>query len=186
MNIFGDGPQPFQNYPFLKDRARGWALWWRGGDRFICRGFNKLRPGGNPDGGKFFNYLPDETEREHFKRKVLPFFTCRWGRFGFYIGYKAYGFDSPAYLDFPGVHTWDVAEDSVALSGFTWRFSTKVPAPTELPTITVSDTAPFKAGDYIATSAGAFKVLEVKNGTVMTVDPMPWWARGWALIRGKK
>lgn len=129
MNVFGTGPVPFQNHPFIKDRARGWALYWRGGNLFSCSGWNTLRKGGDPKGGVWFNYIPDRTVREFHPKATLPFFTARWGRFGIYLGYKAYGFDSAAYLDFPGVNSFDVYDGSVALTGFTARVTTKLPLP---------------------------------------------------------
>jgi len=129
MIVFGDGPQPFQNHPFIKDRERGFNLWWRGGNLFSCSGWNTVRPGGDPNGGVWFNRIPDRTVRQYVRTKRLPFFTARWGRFGIYLGYKAYGFDSPAYRDFPGVQTYDVYDGSVALTGFTARITTKLPIP---------------------------------------------------------
>lgn len=185
MNIFGTGPQPFQNYPFIKNRRYGWNLWWRGGNQFICRGFNTLRPGGDPKGGVFFNYLPDTTERVYHPRAVLPFFTWRAGRFGGYMGYKAYGFDSAAYLDFPGVNSFDVYTGSVALSGFTLRFSRNVPAPTELPLITTGGGVALKPGDYIQTNGETFQVVNVVSETTVTIDRAPWWRRLWDWLRGR-
>jgi hypothetical protein len=129
MKVFGTGPTPFQNFPFIKDRARGWELWRRGGDIFSPSGWNTLRPGGDPKGGKWFNYLPDHVRREWHAVADLPFFTCRWGRFGFYCGYKAFGADSAAYLDFPTVRPEDIFYGSVALTGFTARITTKLEIP---------------------------------------------------------
>lgn len=123
MRIFGSGPQPFQNFPFIKDRVKGWNLWWRGGDVASPSGWNALRQGGKPGGGKWFNYLPNHVARRYFPLPVLPFFTARWGRFGFYIGWKAFGVDSAAYKDFPGINAAEVFDGSVALTGFTARFT---------------------------------------------------------------
>lgn len=93
MKVFGTGPQPFQHFPFLKDRARGCSLWWRGGDVFSPSGWNTR------------------------------------GRFGFYIGWKAFGADSDAYKDFPGINADEIYSGSVALTGFTARFTTKLAIP---------------------------------------------------------
>lgn len=49
--------------------------------------------------------------------------TLHEGRLGFYAGFKAFGADSDAYKDFPGVNPAEIHAGSVALSGFTLRFT---------------------------------------------------------------
>lgn len=121
MKIFGrsNDPRPWTN-PFPERDTRDgipgtdgflWAL--RGGDLVSPVGLT----------GSFFGPPPPAITRRWISRAVLPFFAARRGRFGFYVGWKAYGFDSPAYLKWPSITPADVFEGSIALQGFTMRFS---------------------------------------------------------------
>lgn len=54
------------------------------------------------------------------------FVSFRWNRFGFYIGWKVYGVDTDNQAMMPGIDDSDVFVGSVAIQGFTIRFSTSV------------------------------------------------------------
>lgn len=120
MRVFGysNDPQPWTN-PFPADDtddgfpgADGfiWAL--RGGD--LC----------SPDSWK----VPTRVRRDYWRCPVLPFFSWRRGRFGFYIGWKVFGVDVEDLKKFPSVNPAEVYDGSAAMQGFTWRFTTKLEA----------------------------------------------------------
>ena len=70
----------------------------------------------------WFNAIP-----KRITRKVVgwrPFVSIGIGSFGVYAGWKVYGVDSQAYLDYPGIHMTDVYEGSRAMVG-TLRFTGK-------------------------------------------------------------
>ena len=134
MRIFGysNDPKPWTN-PFPErdtedgiPGADGFIFALRGGDMMSPSGW-ELRPeataGAKPG---FFNAIPKHVRRLYFWLPVLPFFSYRKGTFGFYIGWKAFGVDSAAYKDFPGVNPAEVHAGSIALSGFTARVTTKL------------------------------------------------------------
>jgi hypothetical protein len=74
----------------------------------------------------WFNGLPASVVRYYQPRPILPFISVCVGPFGFYAGWKLYGFDSPEYLDFPTVRDGDVYPGSQALCK-SIRFSTSRP-----------------------------------------------------------
>lgn len=43
--------------------------------------------------------FPKRVLRWRCRWPVLPYIACRWGRFGFYMGWKIYGVDAPEYKD---------------------------------------------------------------------------------------
>lgn len=59
--------------------------------------------------------------------RFRPFLSARRGRFGFYVGWKVYGVDTENQARMPGIKPEDVYPGSVALQGFTLRFSGSVP-----------------------------------------------------------
>lgn len=63
---------------------------------------------------------PTEYSRWYCKLPVLPFLCVKVGRFGFYGGWKVYGFDSPEYINYPGIVATDIYDGSLALE-FTAR-----------------------------------------------------------------
>ena len=128
MNVHGSGPTPFQHYPYLKGTRVGAALWWRGGDIVSPDLANGTRrPGREADPrNNYFNTIPAAVRHAKIEKECLPFLTIRIGRFGVYAGWKAYGFDSDAYKDWPGINPAEVHEGSVALTGFTLRATTKL------------------------------------------------------------
>lgn len=119
MRVFGtsNDPLPWTNpFPTIDtdDGIPGedgfiWAL--RGGD--VC----------SPDSWG----LPVHVKRWYCRWPVLPFFSYRRGRFGFYIGWKCFGVDNVALKGFPSINQAEVYDGSVALQGFTWRFSLNLP-----------------------------------------------------------
>ena len=84
------------------------------------------RPGRALEKPNGFNVIPRDVRRDWIGFPGRPFFSVRVGRFGFYIGHKVFGVDSPAYLDYPGLSSKDVYEGSRAMTGFTARFTTKL------------------------------------------------------------
>lgn len=74
---------------------------------------------------------PDSWQKPiHVRRAWLsiprPFFSWRKGRFGFYIGWKVFGVDNEDLKKFPSVNPAEVYVGSIAMQGFTWRFTTKL------------------------------------------------------------
>lgn len=70
----------------------------------------------------WFNAIP-----KRITRKVVgwrPFLAIGVGSWGVYMGWKVYGVDSAAYLDYPGITQADVYEGSRAMVG-TLRFTRK-------------------------------------------------------------
>ena len=84
------------------------------------------RPGRALEKPNWFNVIPRDVQRDWIGFPGRPFFSVRIGRFGFYIGHKVFGVDSPAYLDYPGLSSKDVYEGSRAMTGFTLRPTTKL------------------------------------------------------------
>lgn len=115
MKVFGTGPTPPQNHTW---RTRnGVSLYFRGGDVLrpdIANG--TPRPGAETQVRNWFNTIPTSVWRWHCKLPVLPFVTVKVGMFGVYAGFKAFGVDSAAYLDYPGLSAADVYDGSVALT----------------------------------------------------------------------
>lgn len=90
--------------PLLENR---WSIFFelRGGD--VC----------DPLNGNWFSApYPTRVWRWFCKRPVLPFLAWRLGKKGGYIGFKAYGVDSPEYRNWPaGILPEDVFDGSQAL-----------------------------------------------------------------------
>lgn len=83
----------------------------------------RMRAGRETEAPNWFNCIPARVTR-----KVVgwrPFVALRLGRFGVYAGWKVYGVDSAAYLDYPGVKVTDVFDGSRALVG-TLRFTRRL------------------------------------------------------------
>ena len=115
MNVFGTGPKPPQNHTWRT--TNGVSLYFRGGDVYrpdIRNGWP--RRGYEDDDRDWFNTHPKSAWRWHCKWPVLPFLTFKWGSFGMYVGFKAFGVDSEAYRDFPLMQRADVYNGSVALT----------------------------------------------------------------------
>ena len=82
----------------------------------------------DPQDGEQLNGPPWPTRvtRWHCPLPILPFLCIRWwpgSRFGFYVGWKCYGFDLPNYLNWIGTLSSDVYPGSLALE-FSARFFT--------------------------------------------------------------
>ncbi len=77
-------------------------------------------------------YSPDSwdiTKVTRYKRDIVknrPFLSLRCGHFGFYIGWKVFGVDTDNQRAMPGINPEDVYVGSVAIQGFTMRFSRNV------------------------------------------------------------
>lgn len=76
-------------------------------------------------------YSPDSwSQPKHYTRSTKPtwrpYLAVRWGKFGFYIGWKVFGVDGEQLKTFPGLNSEDVYQGSVAMQGFTVRFSANV------------------------------------------------------------
>lgn len=54
---------------------------------------------------------------------LRPFISVRYGRFGAYLGWKVFGADGLHLLDFPSINQSEVYAGSVAMQGFTVRFT---------------------------------------------------------------
>ena len=94
-------------------KSKGLYLSFRGGD--------VIRPYGS--GNWFAEPFYRTYWRWHCKYAVLPFFSCRWGRYGMYIGAKCFGVDHEAYKNWlPPEEVYDGSR-ALALS---FRFSTTV------------------------------------------------------------
>ena len=52
-----------------------------------------------------------------------PFISVRFGKFGFYLGWKVYGVDTENQRSMPGIGSEDVYPGSLAIQGFTLRFT---------------------------------------------------------------
>ena len=79
-----------------------------------------LRPGRTEV--NWFNAIPIRITRKVVGwRPFLSIGICSWG---VYMGWKVYGVDSAAYLDYPGIRPADVFTGSRAMVG-TLRFTTK-------------------------------------------------------------
>src|SRR5437762_13813911 len=104
MTVFGTG---------VSTRPKRAGLFFRGGE--IC----------DPQDGEQLNGppWPAKIKRLYCRWPILPFLCIRCGRFGFYFGWKCYGFDLPNYLNWAGVTKEDVYPGSLALE-FTARFFT--------------------------------------------------------------
>jgi hypothetical protein len=73
-------------------------------------------------------FSPDSWQKPvHVRRAWLtiprPYFSFRHGRFGFYIGWKVFGVDNEDLKKFPSVNPAEVYVGSIAMQGFTWRFT---------------------------------------------------------------
>ena len=86
--------------------TRKWSVFFelRGGD--VCDPLN---------GNWFKPPFPTRVWRWFCKRPVLPFLSWRFSTKGGYVGFKAYGFDSPEYKLWPGDYEADVYPGSQAL-----------------------------------------------------------------------
>ncbi len=76
---------------------------------------------------------PDSWQKPvHVRRAWLliprPFFSYRKGRFGLYVGWKVFGVDGKHLLEFPSVNPTEVYEGSIAMQGFTIRFTNNLGA----------------------------------------------------------
>ena len=119
MKVFGlsNDPQPWTN-PFpAEDTNDGipgvdgfiWAL--RGGDVLSPDSWSK----------------PTRVQRRYFWLPVRWFFAFRKGRYGGYIGNgKVFGADGEQLKAFPSVNPAEVYPGSIAMQGFTWRFTNKL------------------------------------------------------------
>lgn len=109
MRIFGlsNDPLPWTN-PFPERDGVIWAF--RGGD--IC----------SPDSWQ----SPTHVRRFWAPIPWRPFFSYRKGRFGFYVGWKAFGVDGEHLKAFPSINPAEVYDGSYALQGFTIRFTNKL------------------------------------------------------------
>ena len=96
MTVFGSGVSTSPKRP---------GLFFRGGD--IC----DPQDGNQLDGPPW----PTRVRRWHCPWPVLPFLCVKLGRFGFYAGWKCYGFDLPNYLNWAGIRAADVYPGSLAL-----------------------------------------------------------------------
>lgn len=79
-----------------------------------------MRPGRETETPNWFNCVP-----KRITRKVVgwrPFISVGVGSWGVYIGWKIYGVDSAAYLDYPGIGEYEVYSGSQAMVG-TLRFT---------------------------------------------------------------
>lgn len=79
-----------------------------------------MRPGRESEAPNWFNCIP-----RHITRKTVgwrPFVAVGIGCWGVYAGWKVYGVDSPAYLDYPGIGKYEVYDGSRAMVG-TLRFT---------------------------------------------------------------
>lgn len=76
-------------------------------------------------------YSPDSWQNtKHYTRQTnarwRPYFSARYGRFGFYVGWKTWGCDTEKQVNAPGILPEEVYKGSVAMQGCTARFSGKV------------------------------------------------------------
>ena len=76
-------------------------------------------------------YSPDSWSKptrcyRTFASIPRPFLSFKWGRFGFYFGWKVWGCDTEKQLVQIGINPIEVYQGSVAMQGFTLRFSTSV------------------------------------------------------------
>lgn len=55
-----------------------------------------------------------------------PFLSWRRGARGFYVGWKVFGCDLDHYKAFPAINPAEVYRGSIAMQGFTIRFSTNI------------------------------------------------------------
>jgi len=90
------------------------------GITLALRGGNILDPYFDPDGW-FWSKKPSFVLNFYVPIPILPYITVKFGKYGFYAGFKAYGVDSDAYID-QLCPKEDVYEGSQALS-FSVRFS---------------------------------------------------------------
>jgi hypothetical protein len=105
MKVFGTG---------VSTNPKSGALFFRGGDVY-----NATIIG--PDA--FHPPWPTAYTRYYMELPVLPFLCVKLGRFGFYAGWKCYGFDAPEYVNYPGVTASDIFSGSLCLT-LTARFFT--------------------------------------------------------------
>lgn len=87
--------------------ANGFIFALRGGD--VC----------SPDSWQ----KPTRVHRRFHDWPLLPFVSARYGRFGFYLGWKVFGVDNEDLKAFPSINPAEVFDGSYAMQGFTWRFS---------------------------------------------------------------
>ena len=80
----------------------------------------KMRPGREGESPNWFNCIPRRVHRAVVGPR--PFLSIGVGRFGVYMGWKVFGVDSTAYLDYPGITPADVFKSSRAMCG-TIRFT---------------------------------------------------------------
>lgn len=106
MQVFGYATDSDWTAPF--PAANGFKLRLLGGDEV------------SPDDWK----NPTRVRRRYFRFPCRPFFSCRYGQFGFYIGNgKVFGVDNEDLKKFPSINPAEVYEGSRAMQGFTWRFT---------------------------------------------------------------
>jgi hypothetical protein len=81
-----------------------------------------MRPGREGEAPNWFNCIPKIVVRETVGYR--PFFSLGIGWWGVYAGWKTFGVDSEAYVDYPRVLPRDVYPGSRAMC-FTVRFTTQ-------------------------------------------------------------
>jgi hypothetical protein len=130
MQVYGWSTDDEKDWtaPFPAGWEGGVKLRLLGGDILDpVRGTFELRPGVPPGTEPgWFNAVPRAVYRAFQARRCLPFFSFGFFRFGGYIGWKVYGVDQPAYLDYPLVAREDVYPGSRALC-LTMRLTTDRP-----------------------------------------------------------
>lgn len=122
MQVFGFMTDSAITAPFPAAPRGGVKFRLLGGTIYDPRGpyalrFNKLDgtpvpPTAKPD---WFNSIPAAAWSAFVRWPVLPFLSWGIGRWGGYVGFKAYGFDAPEYRDYPGVQPEDVRSGALAL-----------------------------------------------------------------------
>lgn len=84
----------------------------------------EYRSGRSGEPKNWFNTVPTLVTVGYLPTPRKWFFSVGIWKFGFYIGHKVFGVDSPAYRDYPGICNTDVYIGSQAMTGFTARFTT--------------------------------------------------------------
>lgn len=126
MKVFGLTTDDHLTAPFPAGRI-GMKLRLLAGDVYDPISPWALRPGvPTSTAPNWFNAIPSDARRFHASIPMLPFISFGLGWFGFYAGFKVYGFDAPEYNDYPRVQRGDVAPGSLAMC-FSIRFTTHRP-----------------------------------------------------------
>lgn len=79
------------------------------------------RPGRENETPNWFNWIPIFVTRKAVGYR--PFFSLGIYGFGVYVGWKVFGVDSQAYMDYPGILPRDIYPGSLAMCP-TIRFTT--------------------------------------------------------------